>query len=102
MRYIISIRPGSSLFLNPQLKCKCTAVSSIHGFVGPSETLSRYLKQGPLMAYACAVSYLVAITIVLWDIKYLNSPHKQEAGGEGRGNKAFRGRGANKNKRIIK
>lgn len=41
------------------------------------------------MAYACAVSYLVAITIVLWDIKYLNRPHKQEAGGEGHGNKAF-------------
>lgn len=41
------------------------------------------------MAYACAVSYLVAITIVLWDIKYLNSPHKQEAVGEGRRNTAF-------------
>lgn len=33
------------------------------------------------MAYACAVSYLVNITIILWDIKYLNRPHKQEAGG---------------------
>lgn len=30
------------------------------------------------MAYACAVSYLQNITIILKDIKYLNRPHKQE------------------------
>lgn len=36
------------------------------------------------MAYACAVSYLVNITIILQDIKYLNRPHKQETGGRTR------------------